>query len=51
MQAVLNNNMYVGTKYYYLKQLALKSAAKRMAPDYISAKVMMEVDVNASCFK
>lgn len=37
------DNMCVGTKYYYLKKLAIKSTAKRMSPDYMSAKIMKEV--------
>lgn len=37
------NNMYKGSKYYYLKQLAIKSTAIRMNPDYISVKKMKEI--------
>lgn len=37
------NNMYPNSKYYYLKQLAIKATAKRMNPDYISAKKMKEI--------
>ena len=37
------NNMYPESKYYYLKQLAVKATAKRMNPDYISVKKMKEV--------
>lgn len=37
------DNMYEGSKYYHLKQLAVKCTAHRMNPDYISAKVMKEV--------
>lgn len=37
------NNMYKSSKYYYLKELAIKSTAIRMNPDYISAKVMKEI--------
>jgi len=34
------DNIQPGTKYYYLTELAAKCTAKRMVPDYISAKVM-----------
>lgn len=34
------DNVYPGTKYYALTELAAKCTAKRMVPDYISAKVM-----------
>lgn len=34
------DNTYEGSKYYYLTELAAKCTAKRMVPDYISAKVM-----------
>lgn len=37
------DNMYPNSEYYYLKQLAIKSTAKRMNPDYISVKRMKEV--------
>ena len=37
------NNMYKGSKYYYLKQLAVKATAIRMNPDYISVKKMKEI--------
>lgn len=37
------DNMYKDSKYYYLKQLAIKATAKRMNPDYISVKKMKEV--------
>ena len=36
------NNCLKGGKYDYLTRLALKCSAKRMYPDYISAKVMRE---------
>ena len=32
-------NVYPGSKYYYLTELAAKCTAKRMVPDYISNKV------------
>lgn len=37
------NNAKPGSKYYYLTELAAKCTAKRMVPDYISAKVMREL--------
>lgn len=41
------NNMYEGTPYYYLTKLAAKCTAKRLVPDYISAKKMREYKVAA----
>lgn len=37
------DNIIPGSKYYYLSELAAKCTAKRMVPDYISAKVMREL--------
>ena len=37
------NNAYEGTEYWYLTQLAIKCTAKRLVPDYISAKKMREL--------
>lgn len=37
------NNVEPGSKYYYLTQYASECTAKRMVPDYISAKVMREL--------
>ena len=37
-----NDNIHEGDKYYYLTELAAKCTAKRMVPDYISEKVMLE---------
>ena len=37
------DNIRPGTPYYYLTELAAKCTAKRMVPDYISAKVMKEL--------
>lgn len=37
------DNTYPGSQYYALTELAAKCTAKRMVPDYISAKVMKEV--------
>ncbi len=36
------DNIREGTKYWYLTQLSAKCTAKRMVPDYISEKVMLE---------
>ncbi len=36
------DNIKEGTRYWYLTQLAAKCTAKRMVPDYISAKKMKE---------
>lgn len=36
------NNIHEDSKYYYLTELASKCTAKRMYPDYISAKKMRE---------
>ena len=36
------DNIYEDAKYYYLTRLAAKCTAKRMVPDYISAKKMRE---------
>lgn len=37
------NNVTPGSKYYYLTQYASRCTAKRMVPDYISAKIMREL--------
>ncbi|MBO4609670.1 MAG: anaerobic ribonucleoside-triphosphate reductase, partial [Lachnospiraceae bacterium] len=37
------DNVTKDSKYYYLTELAAKCTAKRMVPDYISAKVMKEL--------
>ena len=37
------DNIHEKSKYYYLTRLAAKCTAKRMVPDYISAKVMREL--------
>ena len=37
-----DNNTYPGSPYYYLTELAARCTAKRMVPDYISAKKMRE---------
>lgn len=36
------NNTYKDSKYFYLTKLAAECSAKRMVPDYISAKKMRE---------
>lgn len=36
------NNIKEGTKYWYLTELAAKCTAKRMVPDYISEKIMLQ---------
>lgn len=36
------DNIYPESKYYYLTELAARCTAKRMVPDYISAKIMKE---------
>ena len=37
------DNIREGTPYWYLTELAAKCTAKRMVPDYISAKIMKEL--------
>lgn len=37
------DNIHKDSKYYYLTELAAKCTAKRMVPDYISAKIMKEL--------
>ena len=37
------DNIHEDSKYYYLTELAAKCTAKRMVPDYISAKVMRQL--------
>lgn len=37
------DNITPGSRYWYLTELAAKCTAKRMVPDYISAKVMREM--------
>ena len=41
--ALDEDNIHPDSKYYYLTELAAKCTAKRMVPDYISAKVMKEL--------
>ena len=37
-----DNNVYEDSEYFWLTKLAAKCTAKRMVPDYISAKIMRE---------
>ena len=41
-----DDNIYEGQPYYYLTKLAAKCTAKRMVPDYISEKKMLEYKVD-----
>lgn len=41
--ALDEDNIYPSSKYYYLTKLAAECTAKRMVPDYISAKIMKEL--------
>ena len=40
------DNIHPKSKYYYLTKLAAKCTAKRMVPDYISEKVMLQLKKN-----
>ena len=40
------DNIHEDSKYWYLTELAAKCTAKRMVPDYISEKVMLENKIN-----
>lgn len=48
------DNTYEGSEYFYLTKLAAKCTAKRMVPDYISEKKMMENKIdengNGNCY-
>ena len=48
------SNVREGTKYHYLTKLAARCTAKRMVPDYISEKIMLENKVdkngNGQCY-
>ena len=48
------DNIKKGSKYFYLTELAAKCSAKRLVPDYISEKVMLENKVdkngNGNCY-
>ncbi len=43
------DNVEPGTEYYYLTELAARCTAKRLVPDYISEKKMMELK-EGNCF-
>ncbi len=43
------DNIYEGTEYFYLTELAARCTAKRMVPDYISEKKMKELK-EGNCF-
>ncbi|WP_288735954.1 anaerobic ribonucleoside-triphosphate reductase [uncultured Enorma sp.] len=43
---LVEDNVYEGSPYFYLTQLAAKCTAKRMVPDYISAKKMRELKLS-----
>ena len=40
------DNIHENSKYWYLTELAAKCTAKRMVPDYISEKIMLENKIN-----
>ncbi|MGN1113732.1 MAG: anaerobic ribonucleoside-triphosphate reductase [Oscillospiraceae bacterium] len=48
------DNVYEDSKYFYLTKLAAKCTAKRLVPDYISEKIMLQNKVdkngNGNCF-
>lgn len=41
-----NDNITKDSKYFYLTELAAKCTAKRMVPDYISEKVMLQTKID-----
>lgn len=43
------NNIYEGTPYYYLTKLAAQCTAKRLVPDYISEKIMIQLK-DGNCY-
>lgn len=43
------DNIYKGSRYWYLTELAAKCTAKRMVPDYISEKIMKQLK-NGNCY-
>ena len=49
-----DDNIHEGDKYWYLTELAAKCTAKRMVPDYISEKKMLEYKIdkngNGNCY-
>jgi len=40
------DNVHEGSKYFYLTELAAKCTARRMVPDYISAKMMRQLKLS-----
>ena len=44
--ALEEDNIAPGTPYYYLTELAAKCTAKRMVPDYISEKIMLQLKID-----
>ncbi len=48
------DNIHPDSKYYYLTKLAAKCTAKRMVPDYISEKIMLQNKIdkngNGNCY-
>ena len=48
------DNIKKGSKYYYLTELSAKCTAKRMVPDYISEKIMLQNKIdkngNGQCY-
>lgn len=48
------DNIHKDSKYYYLTELAAKCTAKRMVPDYISEKIMLQCKIdkngNGNCY-
>ena len=48
------DNIHEDSKYFYLTELAAKCTAKRMVPDYISEKVMLQLKIdqngNGNCY-
>lgn len=42
------NNISEGSEYYYLTELSAQCTAKRMVPDYISEKKMLQMKINKS---
>lgn len=43
-----DDNTYEGSKYFYLTKLAAECSAKRLVPDYISEKKMLEYKIDAN---
>jgi ribonucleoside-triphosphate reductase len=43
-----DDNVYPDSEYYYLTELAAKCTAKRLVPDYISEKKMLEYKIDAN---